>query len=325
VKEKILNSFLSTSLDKLGLIHINSEVPKVLAPKKGKRTDILAYDKESKRPMIIELKTKKDPDVISQLNEYISYIPQKYPHLFEELNAFRKDDKMKFNYDRGIIGLVISPEPPPVNINDNKHTLLWAQYKFENNKFDITNLKKFVSESSESASFFNSRTDLDIIQPTDFIKTNLKHLRVYVEELHNLYLSISSTVYPRYKIEYNYIAYWPTNGTSAIYGFNTGPSRSYLDVEFHIDPNNHSAFRKHNSVNDLKSVGLDYGRPRKDVIFPIRITEEYAENKDLVENSLGLFKSISGLSYKFRVINELQNYSISDDSVNKLSLSNFGL
>jgi hypothetical protein len=324
MKEKILNSFLSTNLDKLGFKHINSEVPKVLGPKRGKRTDILAYDKESKRPIIIELKAKKDTGVISQLQEYISNIPKKYPHLFEELNAFRKEEQIQFNYDYGVIGLVISPEPPPENFNDNSHTLLWAQYEIESNIFKITKVKK-LSESKDSYEFFKSRGNYRLLKPTDFINSNLPNLRKYVNKLHELFLSISKTIYPRYKLDDHYTAYWPTNGTRAVYGFNTGSSHSRIDVEFHIYNDNHTKFKNYNATKQLNTIGLSLGKPRKNQIYPIRITEDIASDSNLVDTSLELFRSMAEFSYNSEIIADLDNYTIDEDTVDKLNLKNLGI
>jgi len=72
IKEKILNSFISSNMQRLGLHHVNSEVPKVVAEHIGKRTDILGFDLATSIPIILELKVKRDPQVVEQLQEYMS-------------------------------------------------------------------------------------------------------------------------------------------------------------------------------------------------------------------------------------------------------------
>lgn len=324
MKEKILNSFLSTNLQKLGLVHVNSEVPKKMGFKKRKRTDIIAYDIESKRPIIIELKAKRDHGVLFQLDEYLSDIPPKYPYLFEELNVFRYDDNIEFNYEYGIIGMVVSPEAPPENVDIIKNTILWAQYNIQDRKFKIVN-NEVLNKAKESEIFFTTRDKYNPLEPEDFVDTNLINLRKYVRSLHNLFLSISTTVYPRFKYGNDYIAYWPTNGTRAIFGFNTGSSHSYIDVEFHIYVNNHPRFLDYDATKKLRNINLNLKKPKKGQIYPIRIDEDYASDDSMVFKSLELFKLMAILSYNFEILTEIDDYKIDDESINSLSLRSFGL
>ena len=134
VKEKILNSFISSNMQSLGPHHVNSEVPKVVSEHVGKRTDILGFDLATSIPIILELKVKRDPKVVDQLQEYIGLISKKYPNLFEDLNAFRRLDGFQFNYKQGIVGMVLSPEPPPESIMDRGSTILWAQFSLSNER-----------------------------------------------------------------------------------------------------------------------------------------------------------------------------------------------
>jgi len=128
IKEKILNSFISSNMQSLGLHHVNSEVPKVVTEHVGKRTDILGFDLETSIPVVLELKVKRDVGVVGQLQEYLALISTRYQNLFEELNAFRQLNDFKFNYKLGFVGIVLSPDLPPSNASDQGSTILIRVY-----------------------------------------------------------------------------------------------------------------------------------------------------------------------------------------------------
>lgn len=325
IKEKILNSFISSNMQTLGLHHVNSEVPKVVAKHVGKRTDILGFDLASSIPIILELKVKKDPQVVDQLQEYITLISKKYPNLFEELNAFRRLDGFQFNYKQGIIGIVVSPEPLPQSATDRGSTILWAQSSLYNDEvFRIVD-RRILSRSATLASLFDNRPPFKEVPPSQFVASSLPRLRKFADRLNETYLSVSPTINLRYKHEDGYIAYYGTDTTRAVYGFNTGKTHSKFDTEFHVYENDHKTFLSHSATRNLRSLGLQIGQPRKNQIFPVRITEEFAGDETKISQVLTLFKEMAELSYSFAKVPELGTLRIDPVSKDALALKNFGL
>lgn len=325
IKEKILNSFISSNMQTLGLHHVNSEVPKVVAEHVGKRTDILGFDLATSIPIILELKVKRDPQVVDQLQEYIALISKKYLNLFEELNAFRRLDGFRFNYKQGIVGMVVSPEPPPQSATDRGSTILWAQFSLHNDEvFRIVD-KRILSRSTQLANLFDNRPSFKEVLPSQFVASPLPSLRKFADRLNETYLSVSPTINPRHKYEHSYIAYYGTDTTRVVFGFNTGPARSNFDVEFSVYQPDHGKFKSHSAIRKLSSLGLHMDPPRKNQIFPIRVDEKFAGDETKVSQALAIFKEMAELSYSFAKVPELQTLQIDPDSKDALALKNFGL
>ncbi|MFH0989886.1 MAG: hypothetical protein V1799_07715 [bacterium] len=325
IKEKILNSFVSSNMQTLGLHHVNSEVPKVVAQHVGKRTDILGFDLATSIPIVLELKVKKDPQVVDQLQEYIALISKKYPNLFEELNAFRHLDGFRFNYRQGIVGMVLSPEPPPNSAADRGSTIVWAQFALHNDEvFKIID-RRILSSSVSLASLFDNRPAFKEVLPAQFVASSLPSLRKFAERLNETYLSVSPTINPRSKHEHSYIAYYGTDTTRVVFGFNTGPTRSTFDVEFSVYEIDHATFRSHPATRKLSSLGLHMDPPRKNQIFPVRIDEKCAGDDSNVSQALALFKEMAQLCYNYAKVPELQTLHIDALSKDALALRNFGL
>jgi hypothetical protein len=325
VKEKILNSFISSNMQSLGLHHVNSEVPKVVAEHVGKRTDILGFDLATSIPIILELKVKKDSEVVSQLQDYIALVSKKYPNLFEELNAFRRLEGFQFNFRQGIVGMVLSPEPPSESIADRGSTILWAQFSLSNDGVFRILSRKLLSKSTSFASAFDNRPPFQDVLPSQFVSSTLPKLRKFADRLNETYLSVSPTINPRSKYGHSHIAYYGTDTTRVIFGFNTGPARSFLDVEFSVYENNHGEFLSHPATKKLSALGLRLDQPRKNQIFPVRVEEQFAGDDNKVSQALGLFKEMAELSYGFATVPELQTLQIEQSSVNGLSLKSFGI
>ena len=325
VNEKILNSFFSSNMQSLGLHHVNSEVPKVVAEHVGKRTDILGLDLATSIPIILELKVKRDPQVVEQLQEYIALISKKYPNLFEELNAFRRLGGFRFNYKHGIVGMVLSPEPPPESIVDRGSTILWAQFSLDNDEVFRVVDRKLLSKSKALAGLFENRPPFKEVLPSQFVASSLPKLRNFADRLNETYLSVSPTINPRSKYEHSYIAYYGTDTTRVVFGFNTGPTRTNFDVEFSVYEANHAEFKSHPATRRLSALGLHMDRPRKNQIFPIRVDEEFAGDDSKVSQALALFKQMAELSYSFAKVQELRNLQIDPASKGALALEHFGL
>lgn len=203
IKEKILNSFISSNMQTLGLHHVNSEVPKVVATHVGKRTDILGFDLTTSIPVVLELKVKKDSQVVDQLQEYIELISKKYSTLFEELNAFRRLEGFRFHYKHGIVGMVLSPEPPPQSAIDRGSTILWAQFSLQDNEIFKIVERKILSKSITLASLFDNRPSFKEVPPSQFVVSSLPKLRQFADRLNETYLSVLSTINSRPKYEHN--------------------------------------------------------------------------------------------------------------------------
>jgi hypothetical protein len=325
IREKILNSFISSNMQTLGLHHVNSEVPKVVTEHVGKRTDILSFDLATSIPMILELKVKRDPQVVEQLQEYIALISKKYPNLFEELNAFRCLDSFRFNYTHGIVGMALSPEPPPESIVDRGSTILWAQFSLDNDEVFRVVDRKLLSKSTALAGLFENRPPFKEVLPSRFVASSLPKLRKFADRLNETYLSVSPTINPRSKYEHGYIAYYGTDTTRVVFGFNTGPTRSTFDVEFSVYESDHGKFKSHPATRKLSALGLQMDRPRKNQIFPVSVDETFAGDEGKVSQALALFKEMAELSYSFAKVPELQYLRIDPASKGALALEHFGM
>jgi hypothetical protein len=325
IKEKILNSFVSSNMQMLGLHHVNSEVPKVVAQHVGKRTDILGFDLATSIPIVLELKVKRDPQVVDQLQEYITLISHKYPNLFEELNAFRHLDGFRFNYEQGIVGMVLSPDPPPQSAADRGSTIMWAQFSLHNDEvFKIVD-RRILSSSITLASLFDNRPTFNEVLPSQFVASYLPSLRKFADRLNETYLSVSPTINPRSKHEHSYIAYYGTDTSRVVFGFNTGPTRSTFDVQFSVYEEDHVTFKSDPATRKLESLGLRMDAPRKNQIFPVRIDEKFAGDDGKVSQALALFKEMAQLSYNYAKLRELRTLRIDPLSKDALALRNFGL
>jgi hypothetical protein len=325
IKEKILNSFVSSDMQMLGLHHVNSEVPKVVTEHVGKRTDILAFDFETSVPIILELKVKRDLQVVDQLQEYINLISRQYPNLFEELNSFRRLDGFRFNYKQGIVGIVLSLDPPPASITDRGSTILWAQFSLHNDQVFRIAQRKVLSRSTMLAKLFDNRPKFIEILPSYFVASSLPQSRKFAERLNDTFLSISPTINSRPKFEHSYIAYYGIDTTRVVFGFNTGLTRSNFDVEFSVYEGDHGKFKSHPATRKLSALGLQVDSPRKNQIFPIRIDEKFAGDESKVSQVLAIFKEMAELSYGFAKVPELATLRIDPDSKNALALKNFDL
>jgi len=328
VKESMLSSLISSNMQVLGLHHVNSEVPKVVAEHIGKRTDILCFDLSTSIPIILELKIKKDTRVVDQLQAYIDLVSTKYPNLFEELNAFRQTDGFHFNYDRGIVGMVLSPEPAPSSIQDRGSTIVWAQ--FSKTQLDNDGNFRIVAQNTLSSSVGaflqpTSRPAFKRLWPHQFVSPSCPYLRKFVDRLDHMYLSISDRIYPRYRLDYNYIAYYGTDTerNSAVYGFGTGNDQSQFDVTFHVKAQNHNDFLNHRACKELGALGLHMGYPRKELIFPVRIEERFASDEKRVSQALALFKQLAVFAYDRAKVPDLQKLHIDPASHNALALKHF--
>jgi hypothetical protein len=325
VKEKVLNAFISSNMPLLGLHHVNSEVPKVVAERVGKRADILGYDIETRVPIVLELKVKKDPRVVGQLHEYIAVISKMYPRLFEELNAFRHVKGFRFNYEQGIVGMVLSPEPPPESKVDRGSTILWAQFSLHSDEvFRIVD-RKLLSKSTGLTNLFLNLQPFDEVPPSQFVALSLPGLREFADRLNETYLSVSPTISPRSKYEHSYIAYYGTDTSRVVFGFNTGATRSHFDVEFSVLEEDHDKFKSNPATRKLNALGLQMELQRKNQIFSIRVYERFAADDNKVSHALALFKEMAELSYSLAKLPELQHLRIDPAPKGALALEHFGL
>lgn len=181
VNHSLLNSFLSKYLHILGIKHINSEVPKVLAEKRRKKIDIIGYDIEKNIPVIIELKRNSDKGVINQLQSYIDLISNKHPTLFDDLMSCRSDSKVKLNYSYGVVGIVVSPMNPPNSVLDNVSNILWAQYILNDNLFQIVKRNVLSFSNYYSYNFSNRPKNRRVWRPSDFVDNIFPNLKKYSE------------------------------------------------------------------------------------------------------------------------------------------------
>lgn len=327
IDEHILNSFISSNLTSLGLEHVNSEVPKPVKERRRKKTDILAFDTGSSIPVVLELKVRPNPDVLSQLHDYLELITNQYPTLFEELIDYRQLKNFKFNYRYGIVGIVLSPEPPPHSIPQLNTTVLWAQFLLNDNRSFQIVTRRLLSKSSDLDHRFGKRSHVSV-RPSAIVASHLPNLREFAELLDETFLSVSSIIYPRYSPNNGYIAYYgrDTRRSRSVFGFNTGSSRSDFKVQFHIPLPIQTEFRSHPAIKELKSIGFSFGPAAiKPTILETTMTEAYAANKQQVSHCLRSFKSLADFSYSVARVQEIQSISITQDSLNGLSLDKFGL
>jgi hypothetical protein len=325
IKEKVLNSFISTNMQLLGLRHVNSEVPKVVSEHVGKRTDILGFDIANSIPIVLELKVKRDPQVVSQLQEYIELISKKFPNLFEELNSFRRLDGFQFNYKLGIIGIVLSPEPSPQSAVEQGSTILWAQFSLHNDEvFQIVD-RKVLSRSTTLASHLHGPSQFKEFLPSHFVASSLPKLRQFADRLNDMFLSVSPTINLRPKYEHSYVAYYGTDTTRVVFGFSTGPTRSVCDVNFSVYEQDHETFKAHIATRKLSSLGLHMSSPTKNQIFPVRIDEKFASDYGRVTETLVLFKELAELCYGYAKLSDLQTLRIDPGTIDGLALKSFCL
>lgn len=309
-----------------GLQHVNSEVPKIVAERLKKRMDIFGYDLETSIPIILELKTKRDPDVIDQVCEYVAFISHTYPDLFEQLNAFRNCDGFQFNYRKGIVGIVLSPEPAPSQLSRHfECPILWAQYTFsDNHTFSIVD-RHVLSRSATLVDQFKKPSRYQRRRASEYAHTTLPGTRDFLDRLDEMFLSVGPTINLREKYDHSYIAYYATDAPRALFGFNTGKSKTNLHVEFHVYGGNHERFRSLSATKGLASIGLGINRVQKNQIYGIRFDESVARNSSTVVQSLNLFKEMASACYSYEKIPELSTLHVDPQTRNGLSLRACGL
>ncbi len=319
IPEKILNSFLSSHLTKLGLKHINSEVPKVIASHEGERPDILAYDPVLKIPVVLELKVVKSDTVIEQTTDYLGLISKKYPTLFEELEGFGISEIPKFNYDFGIIGMVVSPKEAPTTWDCGSHTIIWVQFGIEFDKLITIKKTTLLNNSNENAKYFGSANKVKPLMAGELLKLRSPNLRIFVNELHNELMKCAP-IYVRPKPEYGYAAYYGMDTLGkAVFGIASSGGTSF-SVDYHVKTKNHKAFLLSQPVIELSKLGYSFSHPRKDLIFQLPINDEeilQAQHKNLL---MKLFIETAKIVYDLARDTIVDNLILDEISYGKLSL-----
>ena len=326
MNEKTLNSFLSTNLNKLGLVHINSEVPKKLLTG-TKKPDIIAFDRDTRIPIFLELKVVSNPGVVSQICNYLDKITNTYPNIIEELASFKIPPDFQFNYDYGIVGLVISPVSPTDQKFDTNNSILWAQYEITQNAFYIT--KRHVLNLIKSKpSVFISRQNYVSDRPSALVKSAWPRLQQFSELMNDVFLSISSSIYPRANMDSGYVAYYTANGTYAIFGIYTGKKKSTFWVTFHIRKPHYNRFLQLPEIRTLESFGVSQGSKQDKgnyFIVPFIVNEQQVTEPTKTHTLIEQFICLAQLSYSLEKDTAIDNLDISNDSINGLCLRQFGL
>jgi len=317
ISEKLLNAFLSSRLLAFGLKHINSEVPKVIESHEGNRPDILAYDLISKIPIILELKVVKSDTVIQQTIEYLELVSKKYPTLFEELEGFGVSEIPRFNYENGIVGMIVSPSEPPTNHESGNHTLVWAQFGVEADKIIGIKNVHVLNRSSQNASYFTRNQKVMPLLPDSLLGIKMPSLRAFANLLHQELMKIG-TIYVRPKQDYKYAAYYGTDTLAkAVYGI-ASMNNSSFTMDYHVKAKNHKEFLRSIPVKSLIKLGYSFDNPRKDLIFQLPVHEEKIGKEQAHNELLRLFVGAAKISYDFERDPKIKDMIIDENSIGAL-------
>lgn len=270
--ESKLNSCLSTYLEILGLKHISSEVHRNVlndSRSKYKAQDILCYDIESNIPIIIELKRKKSSHELNELEQLLQYIQlmvEKHPDTFSELYANRYRKKLEFQYNSGIVGIVLTESSDIPQLDKtyqdilDENTLLWATYSLSNSlNFKIENVK-VLSRGNYWSETLENLPSSQPVDPTELLgndKDRCRNLSNLIRLLDEAFYSISDRIYAYYKFDNNYIAYRGTDTTKAILGINRAAAGKVY-ANFHVNKKYHRDFLSSNEIKKLESIGINY-------------------------------------------------------------------
>lgn len=317
MNERVLNGFLTSHLEELGLVHVNSEVPSIATEGDKYKPDILAVEPSGRFPVVIELKAVSDVHVIEQIQGYIRRLRKTDPLVFERLASFGKSSTERIDHSFGFVGLIISPDSPPVAAQRVETTLLWSQWKMSESKVLITPPSVLGrSQGSEGALRLD---ESKVHQPSDVLPESSRVATRFLNELHFRFNTIASGVYTRDKIDQGYVAYYSGLTLDKAFCGYIGKSPDTFDVEYHVKAPAHKAFLNSDEAQDLVRLGFPIGIPRKNLIFPVQVSRSDFADTEKLPRLLTSLGDLARLSYKLAVSLDTRGLSLHPDSRGVLS------